>query len=60
METSRYDTQKHDLTDYTEARKEIFPGQDYSNPRIKDFHKGNTPISNEYNDNNQWIYLSHT
>ncbi|KAG2212699.1 hypothetical protein INT47_000676, partial [Mucor saturninus] len=34
----RYDTQKHDLTDYS-SPDEIFPGQDYSNPRIKDFHK---------------------
>lgn len=38
---SRYDTQRHDLTDYTSARDEVFPGQDYSNPRIKDFYKGN-------------------
>lgn len=37
---SRYDTQRHDLTDYTSARDEVFPGQDYSNPRIKDFYKG--------------------
>lgn len=35
----RYDTQRHDLTDYS-SHEEIFPGQDYSNPRIKDFHKG--------------------
>lgn len=35
----RYDTQRHDLTDYTSARDEVFPGQDYSNPRIKDFYK---------------------
>ncbi|KAI9261025.1 hypothetical protein EDC94DRAFT_610604 [Helicostylum pulchrum] len=34
----RYDTQRHDLTDYS-SHEEIFPGQDYSNPRIKDFHK---------------------
>ncbi|KAI9311735.1 hypothetical protein BX666DRAFT_2143485 [Dichotomocladium elegans] len=38
----RYDTPAHDLTDYLaddEVRHEIFPGQDYSNPRIKDFVK---------------------
>ncbi|KAI8143329.1 hypothetical protein BJV82DRAFT_612344 [Fennellomyces sp. T-0311] len=38
----RYDTHTHDLTDYAaddEAFPEIFPGQDYSNPRIKDFIK---------------------
>ncbi|KAG2237483.1 hypothetical protein INT48_005516 [Thamnidium elegans] len=34
----RYDTQRHDLTDHS-SHEEIFPGQDYSNPRIKDFHK---------------------
>jgi hypothetical protein len=28
------------LTDYRSFdEKEVFPGQDYSNPRIKDFHK---------------------
>lgn len=36
---SRYDTHAHELTDYC-ADDEIFPGQDYSNPRIKDFKKG--------------------
>ncbi|SAL97159.1 hypothetical protein [Absidia glauca] len=37
----RYDTQAHDLTDYSPGGEclEIFPGQDYSNPRIKDFIK---------------------
>ncbi|KAI9496363.1 hypothetical protein BDB00DRAFT_758785, partial [Zychaea mexicana] len=36
----RYDTSDHDLTDYAadgEMFPEIFPGQDYSNPRIQDF-----------------------
>ncbi|KAI9264119.1 hypothetical protein BDA99DRAFT_604576 [Phascolomyces articulosus] len=36
----RYDTCNHDLTDYTKEDDqfpEIFPGQDYSNPRIRDF-----------------------
>lgn len=36
----RYDTQRHSLTDPL-SHDEIFPGQDYSNPRIKDFYKGN-------------------
>ncbi|KAI9471840.1 MAG: hypothetical protein EXX96DRAFT_581892 [Benjaminiella poitrasii] len=37
----RYDTPDHDLTDYfpDNIAYEIFPGQDYSNPRIKDFIK---------------------
>ncbi|KAI7901029.1 uncharacterized protein BX663DRAFT_516053 [Cokeromyces recurvatus] len=37
----RYDTQDHKLTDYypNNIENEIFPGQDYSNPRIKDFIK---------------------
>ncbi|ORY97460.1 hypothetical protein BCR43DRAFT_489806 [Syncephalastrum racemosum] len=38
----RYDTHDHELTDYAvsdESGYEIFPGQDYSNPRIKDFTK---------------------
>ncbi|KAI8081741.1 uncharacterized protein BX664DRAFT_268261, partial [Halteromyces radiatus] len=37
----RYDTHAHDLTDYSSGGEclEIFPGQDYSNPRIKDFIK---------------------
>ncbi|KAI8371715.1 uncharacterized protein BYT42DRAFT_581253 [Radiomyces spectabilis] len=35
----RYDTHAHSLTDYPAVghEKEIFPGQDYSNPRAKDF-----------------------
>ncbi|CAG8624224.1 10142_t:CDS:10 [Funneliformis mosseae] len=35
----RYDTPAHQLTDFHEASKKysIWPGQDYSNPRIKDF-----------------------
>ncbi|KAG1511951.1 hypothetical protein G6F47_007715 [Rhizopus delemar] len=37
----RYDTLHHELTDYgfNDATREVFPGQDYSNPRIKDFQK---------------------
>ncbi|KAI8365162.1 hypothetical protein BD560DRAFT_402302 [Blakeslea trispora] len=36
----RYDTAQHALTDYpSNDENEIFPGQDYSNPRIKDFEK---------------------
>jgi hypothetical protein len=39
---SRYDTFAHSLTDHSSgACREIFPGQDYYNPRIKDFIKGN-------------------
>lgn len=39
---SRYDTKSHQLTDYpAEGRsQEIFPGQDYNNPRVKDFLNG--------------------
>ncbi|KAL0081875.1 hypothetical protein J3Q64DRAFT_1643019, partial [Phycomyces blakesleeanus] len=36
----RYDTQEHTLSDYGgphNSDNQIFPGQDYSNPRIKDF-----------------------
>ncbi|KAI8361792.1 hypothetical protein EDC96DRAFT_512537 [Choanephora cucurbitarum] len=35
----RYDTHQHCITDYPAKghTDEIFPGQDYSNPRIKDF-----------------------
>ncbi|KAI9485673.1 MAG: hypothetical protein EXX96DRAFT_494975 [Benjaminiella poitrasii] len=35
----RYDSQKHRLTDYPSEghSDEVFPGQDYSNPRVKDF-----------------------
>jgi phospholipase D1/2 len=38
----RYDTHSHRLADYPALGhdKEIFPGQDYSNPRIKDFANG--------------------
>ncbi|KAI8376797.1 hypothetical protein BD560DRAFT_445548 [Blakeslea trispora] len=35
----RYDSHKHRITDYPAKghTDEVFPGQDYSNPRIKDF-----------------------
>ncbi|KAI9029631.1 hypothetical protein CLU79DRAFT_735104 [Phycomyces nitens] len=36
----RYDTPEHTLSDYYghhSSHKQVFPGQDYSNPRIKDF-----------------------
>lgn len=39
----RYDTHAHELSDSPERRGEnrvIWPGQDYSNPRIKDFSDG--------------------
>ncbi|CEP13648.1 hypothetical protein [Parasitella parasitica] len=39
---SRYDSQSHRLTDYPAEghTDEVFPGQDYSNPRVKDFLNG--------------------
>ena len=38
----RYDTHSHQLVDNAEIsdRVEIWPGQDYSNPRICDFADG--------------------
>ena len=38
----RYDTQAHQLADFHQLSKycSIWPGQDYSNPRIKDFVEG--------------------
>jgi hypothetical protein len=38
----RWDTHQHRLADYPAEGhdKEIFPGQDYSNPRVKDFANG--------------------
>ncbi|KAI9272214.1 hypothetical protein EDC94DRAFT_655615 [Helicostylum pulchrum] len=35
----RYDTHDHSLSDYPseDFEREVFPGQDYSNPRMKDF-----------------------
>ena len=38
----RYDTHTHQLVDYhpTGRQPTIWPGQDYSNPRIKDFANG--------------------
>jgi phosphatidylserine/phosphatidylglycerophosphate/cardiolipin synthase-like enzyme len=40
----RYDSQVHRLTDYPAEGHpdEIFPGQDYSNPRVKDFLNSKT------------------
>lgn len=35
----RYDTHAHHVTE-TAIGEEIFPGQDYSNPRVRDFTKG--------------------
>ncbi|KAI8066534.1 hypothetical protein BC940DRAFT_302391 [Gongronella butleri] len=37
----RYDTYAHELTDYPSRgdQLEIFPGQDYNNPRVRDFVK---------------------
>jgi hypothetical protein len=39
---SRWDTHQHRLVDHPAVghEKEIFPGQDYSNPRVKDFMNG--------------------
>ncbi|KAI9473922.1 MAG: hypothetical protein EXX96DRAFT_488418 [Benjaminiella poitrasii] len=36
---SRYDTHSHSLSDFPSEGhdREVFPGQDYSNPRVKDF-----------------------
>ncbi|CAG8747488.1 10283_t:CDS:2, partial [Cetraspora pellucida] len=38
----RYDTHSHELSDWPQNTKgpTIWPGQDYSNPRIKDFQNG--------------------
>lgn len=38
----RYDTHNHSLSDYPAEGhdREVFPGQDYSNPRVKDFKDG--------------------
>ena len=38
----RYDTAAHQLADFHQHSKNvsIWPGQDYSNPRIKDFING--------------------
>lgn len=40
---SRYDTHDHSLSDFPAENydREVFPGQDYSNPRVKDFVNGN-------------------
>lgn len=39
---SRYDTHNHSLSDFPAegVDREVFPGQDYSNPRVKDFASG--------------------
>jgi hypothetical protein len=39
---SRYDSHSHSLSDAPAEghSHEIFPGQDYSNPRVKDFING--------------------
>jgi hypothetical protein len=38
----RYDSRTHQLADYhPSGAGTIWPGQDYSNPRIKDFANGN-------------------
>jgi phospholipase D1/2 len=38
----RYDTHAHQLVDFRDVSNhfEIWPGQDYSNPRIRDFDEG--------------------
>lgn len=42
----RYDTHDHSLSDFPAENydREVFPGQDYSNPRVKDFVNGNIII----------------
>ena len=42
----RYDTAAHQLADFHERSKQVsvWPGQDYSNPRIKDFINGKSLI----------------
>ena len=39
---SRWDTHAHRLADFTESDPslEIFPGQDYSDARLRDFEQG--------------------
>lgn len=39
---SRWDTHAHRLADfnYSDPQLEIYPGQDYSDARLKDFEKG--------------------
>ncbi|RDB18070.1 Phospholipase D1 [Hypsizygus marmoreus] len=46
----RWDTPQHVLTDDTEGteRSEIWPGKDYSNPRISDFYNLNKPEEDMY------------
>ena len=43
----RYDTHNHSLSDYPAENfdREVFPGQDYSNPRVKDFVNGKGNLS---------------
>lgn len=43
----RYDTHSHSLSDYPAEGhdREVFPGQDYSNPRVKDFVDGKLLVS---------------
>lgn len=44
MSSSRWDTHQHRLADVPVPGNEhiMVPGQDYSNPRVKDFANGNT------------------
>lgn len=53
---SRYDTHDHSLSDFPAENydREVFPGQDYSNPRVKDFVNGNYPFFVTLNDINQF------
>ncbi|KAG6918332.1 hypothetical protein DXG01_015191 [Tephrocybe rancida] len=47
---SRWDTAQHVLVDDTEGtdQPEIWPGKDYSNPRMQDFHTLNKPEEDMY------------
>jgi phospholipase D1/2 len=41
---SRWDTHAHRLADfnYSDPTMEIYPGQDYSDARLRDFEQGNS------------------
>lgn len=47
----RYDTHQHELVDFDSYNDNpsIWPGQDYSNPRVKDFNNGEILIQIQKN-----------
>ena len=49
MRRRRFDTGEHRLADFDPhdpfSRRAFWPGQDYSNPRVKDFANGSCPLS---------------